>query len=147
MYGSKELLCVECRQKLTDEIYMSLPLVLEAVYCSKARTLKRAVNAYNLRRLRLVKCYVHAYGRTHSRSALKIIKTIFFCSCVHIVHLFAKGLNHTRITNITKCRPQNKRSWTTLLSISTPTKAIVAHCRVERRKANNKKGGSFDKQI
>lgn len=43
-------------------------------------------------------------------------------------HLLAKGLTHTRMQNKTECRPQKKRSCTTLLSISTPTKANEAHC-------------------
>lgn len=51
---------------------------------------------------------------------------------VHMFHLFAKGLKHTRMTNITEWMAQNASSWTTLLSISTPTKAIEAHCQTER---------------
>lgn len=56
----------------------------------------------------------------------------FFAMYVRaILHLFAKGLKHARMTNITECRPQNARSWTTLLSTSTPIRAIKTHCRIK----------------
>lgn len=42
--------------------------------------------------------------------------------------------------NITECMAQNARSWTTLLSISTPTRAIAAHCRNRERQAKQQRG-------
>ena len=35
------------------------------------------------------------------------------------------------MVNITTCSPPNARSWTTLSSIITPTRAIDAHCKIE----------------